>query len=145
MKARIVNNEIVDICEDPDSCFHPLIASEFISVPFGVKKCDRYNGKTKEWETPSISETIDIIKETKLSRLAYMRRFSIEEEANIRVAAESDSIIKVILARLEASTFVDLSDPSTAEGLDYMVSKGLLDSIKASLILNTPVSSNEMP
>ena len=78
-------------------------------------------------------------KGARLTQLAYMQRFSIAEEAGIRVAAKTNPVIEVILARLAAAEYVDLTDPNTAAGLSVMVSAGLLPIARAEEILGSPL------
>lgn len=78
-------------------------------------------------------------KSTRLTQLAYMQRFSIAEEAGIRVAAKTNPVIEVILARLAAAEYIDLTDPNTAGGLSVMVSAGLLPIARAEEILGSPL------
>ena len=78
-------------------------------------------------------------KGARLTQLAYMQRFSIAEEAGIRVAAKTNPVIEVILARLAAAEYVDLTDPNTAAGLSVMVNAGLLPIARAEEILGSPL------
>lgn len=78
----------------------------------------------------------------RLTQLAYMQRFSIAEEAGIRVAAKTNPVIEVILARLAAAEYVDLTDPATADGLSVMVNAGLLPIARAEEILGSPLPAS---
>ncbi len=70
-----------------------------------------------------------------LSLLDFMHRFTLQEEAAIRVAAKTDPIIEVLLSRLAAATTVRVSHPDIQSGIGYLVQKGLLSQERASTIL----------
>ena len=74
-------------------------------------------------------------KPIRLTRFDYMRRFSLEEEAGIRVAARTDPLIEVILGRLSAAEYVDVTDPETMAGVDYLVGQGLLTAERKAEVL----------
>ncbi len=74
-------------------------------------------------------------KPVRLTRLDYMRRFTLAEEAGIRVAARTDPMIEVILGRLSAAEYVDVTDPETMAGVDYLVSQGLLTAERKAEVL----------
>ena len=74
-------------------------------------------------------------KPVRLTRLDYMRRFTLVEEAGIRVAARTDPMIEVILGRLSAAEYVDVTDPETMAGVDYLVGMGLLTAERKAEVL----------
>ena len=74
-------------------------------------------------------------KPVRLTRLDYMRRFTLTEEAGIRVAARTDPMIEVILGRLSAAEYVDVTDTETVAGVDYLVGQGLLTAERKAEVL----------
>lgn len=74
-------------------------------------------------------------KPVRLTRLDYMRRFTLVEEAGIRVAARTDPMIEVILGRLSAAEYVDVTDTETMAGVDYLVVNGLLTAERKAEVL----------
>ncbi len=48
--ARILDNHVVEVSTDPDNCFHPLIAKEFVVVPDFVQPGFMKNGD--QWIDP---------------------------------------------------------------------------------------------
>ncbi len=74
-------------------------------------------------------------KPVRLTRLDYMRRFTLVEEAGIRVEARTDPMIEVILGRLSAAEYVDVTDTETVAGVDYLVGKGLLTAERKAEVL----------
>ena len=74
-------------------------------------------------------------KPVRLTRLDYMRRFTLVEEAGIRVAARTDPMIEVILGRLSAAEHVDVTDTETMAGVDYLVVNGLLTAERKAEVL----------
>ena len=148
MKARVINNEAVEVCADPSAIYHPDIAAQFVTVPATTLQGCRYDPATKKWAAPEgVVDTIIVgAGVRKLSPLAYLRRFTISEEGAIRTAAKNDETLGVILARTDRATYIDLDDPDTVGGLDYIVSKGgLLTELRKLEILNAPVTAAERP
>lgn len=141
MFARIIENRAVDVSPDPQNHFHPDISAEFVSVPDEVQVGWLKNPKTGKWSAPPEVPVAEF-KTWRLTRLAYMKRFTIREEAAIRSA--NDPVVSVILARLDAATYVDLLDASVKEGLDYLVSKELLTQERADIIRLTSAQPEEI-
>lgn len=75
----------------------------------------------------------------KITRLAMNQRFQVAEMLGLLayVNANPNSIVALLLQRLQISTFVDLSRSDTQAGVGVLVSLGLLTSERASVILNT--------
>ncbi|MGO3562817.1 hypothetical protein [Pseudomonas helleri] len=51
--ARIINGVAVDVSVDPDNCFHPALANEFVEVPDQVTHGWTLNGG--QWVAPAVS------------------------------------------------------------------------------------------
>lgn len=81
--------------------------------------------------------------ETKLTKLAFRRRFTLAEKSLFEGAADSDPTMRVLLKDQEAASYIDLRDNDTVEALNYLVSKEILTQERADEILNTPVKKQE--
>jgi hypothetical protein len=68
----------------------------------------------------------------------FMQRFSLQEEAAIRVAARTDAFVEVLLGRLRAPTLrrVVFDDPVLTQGLGYLQDHGLLTAERVAEILS---------
>ncbi|MEW6115382.1 MAG: hypothetical protein AB1553_00575 [Nitrospirota bacterium] len=73
-----------------------------------------------------------------LTKFGFRRLFTIEERAGITAAAASDVVLKTIMDDLAFSDEVDLDDPATIEGVNYLVAGGLITAERAAAILATP-------
>lgn len=56
----------------------------------------------------------------------YRNKFTLEEKTAIYATAETNSIVKIFLDDLASASYVDPQDPKTTEGVDYLISIGLL-------------------
>jgi len=73
---------------------------------------------------------------TKISHVAFLKRFTQEERVAIRAAAQAVPEIDDYLEMLKAAgADVDLTDPITAQGLQALEAAGLLDEGRAAEIL----------
>lgn len=80
----------------------------------------------------SASETITSRKDY-LTRLDFLNRFTIEERITIR--SSSNPVVFDIMNLLEAAEFIDVKNPSTIQGVSYLVSIQLLTPTRAQEIL----------
>lgn len=80
---------------------------------------------------------------SRMTKLAFRRRFTLAEKAAAEVSAETNPTMRVLLKDQEAATYIDLSDPATIEALDYMVSEGVITEARRVEILTAPVAPNE--
>jgi len=73
---------------------------------------------------------------TKITHVAFLKRFTAEERVAIRAAGEQSPAINDYLELLKAAgADVDLTDPITAQGLQALEAAGLLDEGRAAEIL----------
>lgn len=61
-----------------------------------------------------------------LTKLGFNNRFTIPELAAIKVAALTDPVLQVLQEKSTMADNINLDDPSIPQGLDYLISKGLL-------------------
>lgn len=66
------------------------------------------------------------------SRLEWFSRFTLAEHG--AVIASTDPIVRAIYDRTMAAEFIDPADPRTTEGLNYLVSVGIITAERASVI-----------
>lgn len=81
----------------------------------------------------------------KITTLAFVRRFHIEEHAGIKMLIKTDPIAEAIYDRLMMAKFIDLEDPDVEGGLQYYVSKTVITEERLIEILTNPVMEIELP
>lgn len=163
--ARVINDIAVDISSDPSRDYHPTLAEQFIEVPKEVSY--RWTLVKGVWTKPApifteipaanndpiptpnpipptpvpVSDQAD----RRITRLAFLQRFTLTERLGIRAARTSDPMIDDFLIMTEAATFIDLSREDTTQALGYLMSKGLLTTERVASILSTDVKVIERP
>lgn len=113
--------------------FPPSFAAQFSVVPDGTLMGDTLvNGA---WVRPSPPPPPPSATTTLLSTIEYFDRFMPQEEAAIR--ASTDSVVKVILGRLDDSRVlsIDTSSATVIQGVGYLVSIKLIDASRVAAIL----------
>lgn len=94
--------------------------------------------------------------DTRITRLAFRNRFTSAEKMALEMAALDDptapmaqrqqaAAIRVHLADVAASTFIDLGSQDTRAGVQAMEAGGLLTKGRALEILDAPVTPDERP
>ena len=94
--------------------------------------------------------------DTKITRLAFRNRFTATEKVALEMAALDDptapmaqrqqaAAIRVHLADVSASTFIDLGSQDTRAGVKALEAGGLLAGGRALEILDAPVQPHERP
>ena len=92
--------------------------------------------------------------DTKITRLAFRNRFTQAEKVMLELAALDDptapmtqrqqaAALRVYLADVAASSFVDLADPDTRAGVQALEAGGLLAAGRALVILSAPIAPSE--
>jgi hypothetical protein len=71
----------------------------------------------------------------KLTRLQFLQRFTFDELVAIETAAETTAGLRVLQRQQNAAEYIDVLDPSTVGGVQYLVSLGLLTVERAGVIL----------
>ena len=101
-------------------------------------------------------EALTLAPDTRITRLAFRNRFSQTEKVMLELAALDDpaapmpqrqqaAAIRVHLADVAASTFVDLARADTRAGVQALEAGGLLAAGRALAILDAPVEAHERP
>jgi len=79
------------------------------------------------------------------TKIAMITRFLDAEYTGILSAAKTDVEVQGWLDRFYAAGSIDLGDTRTVDGINMMVSKGLLVPARATEILTAPVRPDEKP
>lgn len=101
-------------------------------------------------------EALTLAPDTRITRLAFRNRFSQAEKVMLELAALDDptapmpqrqqsAAIRVYLADVAASAFVDLGRADTRAGVQSLEAAGLLAPGRALQILDAPVQAHERP
>jgi len=80
-----------------------------------------------------------------ITKIAMITRFLDAEYTGILSAAKTDVEVQGWLDRFYAAGAIDLGDTRTIDGINMMVSKGLLVPARATEILTAPVRPDEKP
>lgn len=89
-----------------------------------------------------------------ITRLAFRSRFTQSELVNMEIAAldvptavmadrQKAANLRVMLANLQAATYIDLDRPDTRAGVQQLETGGLIGAGRAAIILDATVSANE--
>ena len=144
MKLIIQNNRIAATATDeytgPD---------EYIDAPadFDVTRLGEYRYE---------DEVLVLAPATRVTRLAFRNRFTQSEKVALELAALDDpaatmaqrqqaAAIRVHLADVAVSTFIDLAAQDTRAGVQALEAGGLLTEGRALEILDAPVQPHERP
>lgn len=73
---------------------------------------------------------------SKISKLKFNQRFTFDELVAIETAANSNPGIRVLQSQLALADYIDLKDPNTISGINYLVSINLLTTERALEILS---------
>ena len=135
--ARIINNVAVDVCQSPEDCFHPDIASQFVSVPDSVVQ-----GSTRDatgvWHNPVVPEPVPApVVYPQVSPVEFKLLFTSPERVAIKAAVSTDAVIEDFWSIVEDTrlTYVDLGLQSTQDCLAYMVIKSFITEERKAEIL----------
>lgn len=101
-------------------------------------------------------EALTLAPDTRITRLAFRNRFTQPEKVMLELAALDDptaptpqrqqaAAIRVHLADVAASSFVDLGRADTRAGVQALETGGLLAAGRALQILDAPVEAHERP
>ena len=144
MKLIIQNNRIAATATDeytgPD---------EYIDAPadFDVTRLGEYRYE---------DEVLVLAPDTRVTRLAFRNRFTQSEKVALELAALDDpaatmaqrqqaAAIRVLLADVAVSTFIDLAAQDTRAGVLALKAGGLLTEGRVLEILDAPVQPHERP
>jgi len=80
----------------------------------------------------------------RITRLSMRNRFSVSELLAIMTAANTNSMVKLIMDNNNVAEYVDLSTSATQSAVGYFASIGLITSDRMGQILMTPPRSDEL-
>ena len=111
---------------------------------------------TRTGEYVYAAGTLVLAPATRITRLAFRNRFTQAEKVALEIAAldnpaatlaqrQQAAAIRVYLADVNASTFVDLAHDDTRAGVQAMETGGLIGVGRALQILDAPVTPEEHP
>lgn len=82
---------------------------------------------------------------TRITVLAFRKRFTLEERVALEKRAREDALIRVFLDDVAAATYIDLSDPDLKECLEAAAALDVIEVNRVSEILDTPATEAELP
>ncbi len=146
--AIIENNTVVNVAEADAPLadnWEPLQADAGIGWT--------RTGTGQPFEAPAVES---VAQDTRITRLAFRNRFTQAEKVMLELAALDDpsapmaqrqqaASVRVYLADVAASTFVDLAHANTRSGVQSLEAVGLLTTGRALQILDAPVQADERP
>lgn len=84
-----------------------------------------------------------------ITRLAMLNRITDQEAVAIDLASigstQQAASIRRFMSKVNAAQFVDLNDPDTINGVQFLVSQGLLTAERGDEILTNPIRPKERP
>lgn len=90
-----------------------------------------------EWDVPTLSFVARPPAVKVLMPIAFLKLFTLPEDAAIREAAVSDAMIRAFLARVQSSfDGIHMNDPDVLAGIAYVESKGYVTAERAAVIRN---------
>lgn len=78
-----------------------------------------------------------------MTRGGFRNRFTFAEKVAIKAAEATDPMLQVLADDQSQATFIDLSDPAVAAGLDLLIYKGLITPERKADILTAPIADTE--
>lgn len=96
-----------------------------------------------------ITTTSESIPETKITRLAFLSRFTDAEAITLDLASQGATVeaatMRRYLSKVNAATFIDLSRADTRGGVQALEAAGILAAGRALEILDAPIQLEEVP
>ncbi len=135
--ARIIDGVAVDVCHDPDTCFHPVVAEQFAVVPPEVMRGWRL--VDGEWTAPEPVPTPEpVVEPKKVSPIEFKLLFTSSERVAITAARATDAVVDDFFGIIDDPrlTEVDLRSNGTGEVIEHLVEVGLVSGERQDSILN---------
>jgi len=141
--ARIVDDQAVDVSATPETSFHSTLAALFAPVPDFVRPgWTIVNGF---WTAPAPAPDAPSIEDRRVTRLAFLKRFTAEERAAITAAQATDIVVDGVMLLVMVSEYIDLNGEDAKQGLQVLAAKGYLEENRPAEILEAPVQPAERP
>lgn len=94
-------------------------------------------------------EPLPLPPETKITRLAFLSRFTDTEAITLDLASIGATVeaasIRRYLSKVNAATFIDLSRADTRGGITALEAMGIIGEGRAIEILDSPIQPHEIP
>jgi len=137
--ARIVNNVAVDVSRDPNNCFHPQLAADFVQVPDNVSHGWTLSNGT--WAAPVVPEPVVTeipVKYTKVSPVEFKLLFTSTERIAIQAAKATNLVVADFYSIVEDPrlTTVDFNLKSVRDAIAYLASVGLVEESRVAEIIS---------
>lgn len=117
---------LFEILDDSGNIINTIIADEeFVNRV--------YPDKYRVIEEP----IIDTPQKITLTKLQFNNLFTFDELVAIEIAAETNPGIRVFKTQLTLADYVDLTNPNTISGVNYLVSQNVITQERADTILST--------
>lgn len=104
---------------------------EWNEYPFSL-----FNHEEHPYAPPVVTPPEEGPKHIRLTKLEFLRRFSINERIALRQAAQASPQVYDYMALLELAEEVFLDDPDTVGGVEFLEQIGLIGVGRAAEILN---------
>ena len=121
------NNTVIGVClgdfENPPSDPNSLIVDSPVTARVG----DTYNGDGTFTHVPR--------QRTELTVLEFRNQFVLAEKQALYTAANTDMMVKMILDDLAAASYVETTDQTTVDSVNYLVSVGVITAARATEVL----------
>jgi hypothetical protein len=82
-------------------------------------------------------------KEPEIPPRQFRKRFTTEEKVALYTQAKDDPLLAIFIDELNSAKFVAVTDPDTVEGMNYLVSKGVISEERKDIILNEYYSEHD--
>jgi hypothetical protein len=87
------------------------------------------------------------VEDCRITQYAFLTRFTDEEAIGIDLASQGATVQAAAMRRqqkkIDAASFIDLSDPTTRGGVEMIEAYGLIGAGRAAVILDEPVQDKE--
>lgn len=149
--AHVYNNEIIEFKEIDDALYQSWVASdnpkkdsyrivlyanqpsvsstETVDESFTISK----NSVQQVWTVRN--KTADELRKT-WTAYEFLNRFTYSERAAYRNAAKTDDLIADFMSLAQAAQEIISDDPMTVQGMDYLVSVGIISQQRRDEILS---------
>lgn len=125
-----------------DQWTHAVPLSDDSSVAIGWS----YDAATSAFARPPVVEQVVTVS-TKITRLAFLNRFTDEEAIGIDLASQGATVpaatIRRYLSKVNEATYIDLSDASLISGVRALEASGLIAAGRADAITNLTIAAGE--
>lgn len=109
--------------EPPYPVTDPTISAHTFNGPFPDLNISTWNVETDQYEITADS----------ITKLAFLNKFTSAERIAIRGSA--DPQVEDIMQLFDAASYISSSDPNTIQGIQYLVSVGLITPTRSQEIL----------